>query len=169
MGQDALFLKAYARAFSIAAAKAPDWQGVQAFHDQANGPIEELRLHEKTAQESWGELRDAEPGPATRRYTEFLLATAWGHDAGLTAVATLPCGRLYAFIGQQLARDGYPDHAYADWIRTYGGPEMEASAQQLEFLVDRYASDTPLVRSTYRYAMFCEREFFQAAWDYQAV
>jgi len=32
-------------------------------------------------------------------------------------------------------------------------------------LADRYASDTRLVRSTYRYAMECERDFFQAAFD----
>jgi thiaminase (transcriptional activator TenA) len=32
-------------------------------------------------------------------------------------------------------------------------------------LVDRYAEATPEVEATYRYAMLCERDFFQAAWE----
>jgi len=164
VGQDAFFLEAFARAYSIAAAKAPDWEGFRAFHTLADGVLEELRLHEGYAKE-WGvDLQTVEPGPATRRYTDFLLATAWAHDVGVTAVAMSPCMRLYAFLGQELARDGIPEHAYADWLRTYSSPEFEELAQQLERLADRYATDTPLVRATYRYAMLCERDFFEAAW-----
>jgi thiaminase/transcriptional activator TenA len=73
--------------------------------------------------------------------------------------------RLYAFLGQTLARQGQPEHAYADWIRTYAEPDFELLALQLEGLTDRYAGDTPLVRGTYRYAMECERDFFTAAWE----
>ncbi len=75
-----------------------------------------------------------------------------------------PCMRLYAFLGEQLAVDGIPDHLYANWIRTYSSADFQPLAQQLESLVDNYASATPLVHSTYRYAMLCELEFFQAAW-----
>lgn len=165
VGQDAFFLEAFARAYSIAAAKAPDWEGFRTFHALAGGVLEELRLHERYAAEWDVDVRAVEPGPATRRYTDFLLATAWSNDVGLTAVAMVPCMRLYAFLGQALARNGIPDHRYADWIRTYSSPEFEQLAGQLEHLVDRYASDSPLARSTYRYAMFCERDFFQAAWE----
>jgi len=164
VGQDAFFLEAFARAYSIAAAKAPDWEGFRAFHTLADGVLEELRLHEGYAKE-WGvDLQAVEPGPATRRYTDFLLATAWAHDVGVTAVAMSPCMRLYAFLGQELAKGGIPEHTYADWIRTYSSPDFEELAQQLERLADRYATDTPLVRATYRYAMLCERDFFEAAW-----
>lgn len=163
VGQDAFFLEAFARAYSLAAARAPDWEGFGAFHALAGGVLEELRLHERYAAE-WGvDLRAVEPGPATRRYTDFLLATAWSSDVGLTAVAMAPCMRLYAFLGQTLARNGIPDHRYADWIQAYSSPEFEQLAGQLEHLVDRYAGDSPLARSTYRYAMQCERDFFQAA------
>jgi thiaminase/transcriptional activator TenA len=75
---------------------------------------------------------------------------------------------LYAFLGQELARNGILDHAYADWIRTYSSQKFEHLAQQLESLADRYASATPLVHSTYRYAMLCERDFFQAVWEFGA-
>lgn len=164
VGQDAFFLEAFARAYSIAAAKASDWQGFSVFHALANGVLEELRLHEAYAA-AWGvNLRSIAPEPATRRYTDFLLATAWGSDVGLTTAAMSPCMCLYGFLGQQLAQGGVPNHPYTDWIRTYSSPEFEQLAQQLESFADRYTSATPEVHLTYRYAMLCEQEFFQAAW-----
>ncbi|NJN92422.1 MAG: hypothetical protein HC878_20030 [Leptolyngbyaceae cyanobacterium SL_5_14] len=58
------------------------------------------------------------------------------------------------------------DHAYSDWIYTYSSPEFEPLADQLAELANRYAATTQMVKSTYRYAMQCERDFFQAAWEY---
>jgi len=166
IGQDAFFLEAFARAYSIAAAKAPDWEGFQVFHGLAGGVLEELRLHHGYAT-AWGvNLHSIEPGPATRRYTDFLLATAWGGDVGLTTAAMSPCMCLYAFLGQQLAQGGIPHHQYADWIHTYTNPKFCQLARQLESLAERYASSTSQsqVHSVYRYAMLCERDFFHTAW-----
>lgn len=165
VGQDAFFLEAFARAYSIAAAKVPDWQGFNVFHGLADGVLQELKLHQTYAEE-WGvNLQTVTPGAATRRYTDFLLATAWSQEVGVTAAAMLPCMRLYAFLGQKLAEGGIPSHAYSNWIRTYSSDEFEPLAQQLAELADRYAILTPLVQSTYRYAMQCELDFFQAAWE----
>lgn len=165
VGQDAFFLESFARAYSLAAAKSPDWDGFKAFHTFASGVLEELHLHESYAAK-WGiDLRIVEPGSATRRYTDFLLATAWSGDVGLITVAMTPCMRLYAFLGQKLAENGIPEHQYTDWIRTYSQPEFEQLAQQLEILTDKYTTMTTSVKSTYRYAMLCERDFFQAAWE----
>jgi thiaminase/transcriptional activator TenA len=77
--------------------------------------------------------------------------------------------RLYAFLGQQLAKDGIPEHQYADWIRTYSSQEFEQLAQQLESLGDRYVKTKEVVQSTYRYALLCEQDFFDAAWDAIAI
>ncbi|MBH8564283.1 TenA family protein [Nostoc sp. CENA67] len=165
VGQDAFFLQAFARAYSIAAAKSPDWVGFRTFHNLAGGVLQELQLHEGYASQ-WGvNLHLVEPGAATRRYTDFLLATAWGGDVGVTAAAMSPCMRLYAFLGEQLAKNGIPNHQYADWIRTYSSSEFEPLAQQLEDLVENYATANTLIHSTYRYAMLCERDFFQVAWE----
>ncbi|MDZ8081664.1 MAG: TenA family protein [Nostoc sp. DcaGUA01] len=165
VGQDAFFLEAFARAYSIAAAKAPDWVGFTTFHNLAGGVLAELELHSGYASQ-WGvNLHSVEPGAATRRYTDFLLATAWGTDVGLTAAAMSPCMRLYAFLGEQLAVNGIPNHQYEDWIRTYSSVDFEPLAQQLESLVENYARDNAVVHSTYRYAMLCEYDFFQAAWS----
>lgn len=164
VGQDAFFLEAFARAYSIAAAKAPDWESFQVFHALANGVLQELNLHQGYAQ-SWNvDITVVEPGSATRQYTDFLLSTAWSQPVGVTAVAMSPCMRLYAYLGQKLAEEGIPSHAYADWIAAYSSKEFEPLAQQLEDLVDRYSPDTALTRATYRYAMACERDFFQGAW-----
>jgi thiaminase/transcriptional activator TenA len=164
VGQDAFFLEAFARAYSIAAAKAPDWRGFGVFHQLAEGVLQELTLHEGYAAQ-WGvNLQAVEPGAATRRYTDFLLATAWSQEVGVTTAAMLPCMKLYAFLGGKLAQAGIPDHRYADWIRTYSSDEFAPLAEQLSHLANQYATLTPIVRSTYRYAMQCELDFFEAAW-----
>ena len=166
VGQDAFFLKAFARAYCIAAAKAPDQEGFRAFYSLAGGALDELLLHEGFAAE-WGvDLRDVEPATATRAYTDFLLATAWSQDVGLTAAALAPCMRLYAFLGQELAQEGIPEHDYSRWIRTYSDPSFEELARRLESLVDRYAEPTA-AHSTYSYAMRCELVFFDAAYSEQ--
>ncbi len=168
VGQDAFFLNAFARAYSLAAAKAPDQSGFETFHSLAGGVLQELKLHQHYA-ESWGvDLQQIQPAIATQRYTDFLLATAWSQDVGLTAVAMAPCMRLYAFLGQELTQAGIPQHLYSDWLQTYSSPEFDHLAGQLESLIERYATLTASVQSAYRYAMLCERDFFQAAWEVAA-
>ena len=62
VGQDAFFLEAFARAYSIAAAKSPDWVGFRTFHNLAGGVLQELRLHEGYASQ-WGvNLHSVSPG-----------------------------------------------------------------------------------------------------------
>ncbi|HIK45263.1 MAG TPA: TenA family protein [Leptolyngbyaceae cyanobacterium M65_K2018_010] len=134
LGQDAFFLEAFARAYSIAAAKAPSWEVFQGFHGLVTGVLEELQLHASYAR-NWGvELSTVEPGAATRAYTDFLLSTAWSSDVGTTAVAMAPCMRLYAFLGQSLAATNPGPHSYSSWIATYSSDQFEPLAQQLEQL-----------------------------------
>ncbi len=167
VSQDSFFLKAFARAYIIAGAKAPDWEDFIKLHGLAQGVFEELALHQKYAR-NWGVTVDqVAPSPATRRYTDFVMATAWGYDTGLTVTALTPCMRLYAFLGQTLSeQQSALPHAYTDWIETYSSGEIEALACDLEALVDKYADpENPLTADTYRYAMACERDFFQAAFE----
>lgn len=169
VGQDAFFLESFARAYSIAAAKSPDFEAFTAFHQLADGVLQELQLHQSYAA-TWGvNLSQVEPGITTRRYTDFLSAIAWSQELGLIAIAMSPCMRLYAFLGQELARNGIPDHLYADWIRTYSSPEFEQLAQTLEKWVNLYTTSNSTAYSTYRYAMLCECDFFQAAWDFSST
>lgn len=165
VAQDAFFLAGFARSYSIAAAKAPDWWGFEQFHQLAGEVSRELRLHEGYAAQ-WGvDLREITPAAATRRYTDFLTATAWSGDVGSIAVAMSPCMRLYAYLGRELANNGIPEHDYTEWIRTYSDPEFTDSVQTIDALVDRYATEEAIARRTYRYALECERDFFTAAWE----
>jgi len=165
VGQDAFFLEAFARAYSISAAKAPDWASFGIFHRLADGVFEELKLHHGYA-ETWSvDLNAITPGAATRRYTDFLLATAWSAGVGVITCAMLPCMKLYAFLGQMLATEEHPTHAYTDWIQTYSSGDFDELAQQLATLVDTHASNREAEQVAYRYAMQCEFDFFQAAWD----
>lgn len=173
VGQDAFFLESFARAYSVCAAKAPTWKSFQTFHTLADGVLRELNLHKSYAQ-SWNvDIKTVEPGAATRQYTDFLLATAWSQPIATTAVAMSPCMRLYAYLGQTILRQKnavdskyeLSSNPYKDWIETYSGDDFEPLATQLEAIVDEYSEDTQVIRSTYRYAMTCERDFFQAAWQ----
>ncbi len=169
VGQDAFFLDSFARAYSVCAAKAPDSEAFGVFHGLAGGVLEELKLHGGYAQD-WGvELDNISPGITTRRYVDFLVATAWSQDIGVTAAAMAPCMRLYAYLGQQLAKDGVPDHSYSDWITTYSEGFFEDLARQLEALLEQYGQANHTVRQAaqgaYAYAMQCELDFFQAAWE----
>lgn len=165
IGQDAWYLGAFARAYLLSAAKAPDDDGLRTFHALAAGVLSELELHADYASR-WGvDLAAVTPGPVTRRYTDFLLATAWGQPVGVTAAAMTPCMRLYGYLGKALALDGIPDHAYGPWIRTYADESVGALVSRLEQLLEHYEAGTDAARAAYRYAMECELAFFEAAWE----
>lgn len=163
--QDAFFLQAFARSYSIAAARTNTWEDFVLFHSLANETLKELEIHQNYAQK-WGiSLQDTEVAPTTHRYVDFLLSTAWGKDLGKTAVAMTPCIRLYVFLGKELTSRGLLSHQYSEWIRNYNSPELDKYAQKLEALVDHYVTDKDLAQSTYYYALLCEQDFFDAAYN----
>ena len=163
VAQDAFFLEGFARAYALALAHSPDLEGLHDFASLLSGVLEELELHSGYA-ERWNvDLSVVVPGGATLAYTQFLLATAALGSVGETCAAMTPCMRLYAFLGQSLAEEGYEaDNPYAEWIQTYTDPEFETLAATLEGLLDRYAGDEPAVRDAYRRAMKLELGFFEA-------
>lgn len=164
VAQDAFFLESFARAYALALARSDDRQGMRDFAALISGVIEELELHEGYARK-WGvSLEGVEPVEDTLAYTDFLLATSALGSVGETCAAMTPCMRLYAYLGRSLAEEGAgEDNPYHEWIETYADPEFEALAAKLEALLDRYAEDTPAVRSAYRRAMALEVGFFEAS------
>lgn len=163
VAQDAFFLEAFARAYALGAARSPDRAALDAFAGLLQGAREELRLHDGYAAR-WGiDLAAVQPLPATLAYTDFLLATAALGETGVLCAAMTPCMRLYAHLGGALA--GAAGGPYREWVDTYSAPEFEELAGTLEGLLDRYAVDTPAVRTAYRRAMRLEVAFFAAASD----
>ncbi len=162
VGQDAVFLDAFCRAYALALPKSPDQDGLVVFRELLDATTDELRLHQGYAARWDVDLRQA-PDPATSAYTSFLLAVAAVEPVGHIAAAMTPCLRLYAYLGQQLAAQTKPESPYREWVMTYSSPEFEALARRLEGLLDRYGGDHDRLASLYHQAMELELRFFDAA------
>jgi thiaminase (transcriptional activator TenA) len=140
VGQDAVFLDAFCRAYALGLAKSPDREGVIAFRELLDAAADELRLHNGYAAR-WGVDLHQAADPATSAYTDFLLAVAALEPVGHIAAAMTPCMRLYAYLGQQLAGHTKPESPCRDGVETYSSGEFEALARRLEVLLDRYGDD----------------------------
>jgi thiaminase (transcriptional activator TenA) len=162
VAQDAYFLDAFARAYAFCLAYGTTREDLFGFAELIAGVLEELKLHKSYTEKLQVSLDDVTPLPATRAYVEFLLHTARQGQLGETIAAMTPCMRLYAFLGQQLAKNAVAP-AYADWVKTYSDPGFEALAARLEALLDQHAVDSPVVRANYRRAMELEYGFFDAS------
>jgi thiaminase (transcriptional activator TenA) len=162
VGQDAVFLDAFCRAYALALAKRPDRAGLIAFRELLDGAADELRLHDGYAAR-WGVDLHRLADPATAAYTDFLLAVAALEPVGHIAAAMTPCMRLYAYLGQQLVAHIKPQSPYREWVETYSSAEFEALARRLEVLLDRYGGDHDRLAVLYHQAMELELRFFDAA------
>jgi thiaminase/transcriptional activator TenA len=126
--QDALYLREFARALAIAAARAPkdDWIVMLAEH--AAGALRvERTLHEGFFREFGlnDETVIATPlAPTNLAYTHYLLALAYGAPFHEALAALLPCYWIYWEVGKKLTRAGSPNPLYARWIDTYGSEEF---------------------------------------------
>ncbi len=161
IAQDAFFLRAFLRAYALAAAKCKEIDQLQRFHKLMGGVLDELNLHAAYASKCRIDLSSVRPFRATRAYTDFLLRTAWHHDVDEILAAMVPCMRLYAFLGSELSGHCSAGNPCSEWIATYSNEAFQALASNLESLMDAVANDTPAVRDAYRYAMQCELAFFR--------
>jgi thiaminase/transcriptional activator TenA len=162
VSQDAYYLRAFFKAYAIAAAKVPTMEHAQQVHRLMGGVFEELTLHAKLAARLDIDLSRVRPWPSTLAYTDFLQRTAWHGSASEILAAMTPCMRLYWFLGSEMAKNGIPKHGYSDWIATYSADEIKSLVAEIESLLNALADDTPAVRDAYRYAMQCELRFFAA-------
>ncbi len=128
--QDALYLRDFARALSLAAARAPREEWIIMFNDHAAGALRvERTLHESFFKE-FGlspEAVAATPlAPSNLAYTSYLLAAAHGGPFHEAVAALLPCYWIYWEVGKTLERAGSRDPLYARWIGTYASEEFGA-------------------------------------------
>jgi thiaminase/transcriptional activator TenA len=161
VAQDAYFLEAFARAYAFCLANSTARQDLHDFAELIAGVLEELKLHKSYAERWQVELTGVTPVPATQAYVGFLLTNARRGHLGDTIAAMTPCMRLYAWLGQSLAK-GKVAPLYSEWVKTYADPGFEALAARLESLLDHQAGDSEPVRANYRRAMELEYGFFDA-------
>jgi thiaminase/transcriptional activator TenA len=139
--QDAHYLREYARALAIAAARAPSEPEIAMFAQHAAGAIEvERALHESFFRDfglSDDEVAATPVAPTTLAYTSYLLAAAYGGSFAEALGAVLPCYWIYWEVGKELLERGSPDPLYRRWIETYGGEEFAADVRAVLALTDR--------------------------------
>ena len=126
--QDALYLREFARALSLAAARAPRDEWIIMFDEHAAGALKvERGLHEGFFRE-FGlgpqEIAATPLAPTNLAYTSYLLAVAYAAPFHEVIAALLPCYWIYWEVGKELERAGSPDPLYARWIKTYASAEF---------------------------------------------
>ncbi len=139
--EDAHYLRGYARALAVCAAKAPGQAELAMFTEHANGAIAaEHELHAELLAElglGAAEAASRPVGPATQAYVSYLLATAYSGSYAEAVAAVLPCYWIYARIGEHLQRHGSGDPLYQRWIQMYAGQEYQAVVEAVLQVTDR--------------------------------
>ncbi|MEV6984259.1 thiaminase II [Sphaerisporangium sp. NPDC051017] len=171
--QDSHYLRDYARALALCAAKSPCEDDVRAFANDAVSAIAaEQEMHSEFMFQLGGSAEEAEKlpvAPTTRAYTSYLLATVYGGSFLDALAAVLPCYWIYARVGEALLAESSPDPLYTQWIAAYGDPGFQKVVRRVVDLIDRTGADsTPRQRAvalehfvtTARY----EWMFWDAAW-----
>ena len=126
--QDALYLREFARALSLAGARATRDEWIIMFNEHAAGALKvERALHESFFKEfglSPADVAATPLAPTNLAYTSYLLAVAYGAPFHEAVAAVLPCYWIYWEVGKELERAGSPDELYARWIGTYASDEF---------------------------------------------
>ena len=142
--QDALYLREFARALSIAAARAPEDDWIIMFNEHAAGALRvERALHESFFREFGLNPEDvaATPlAPTNLAYTSYLLTVAYAAPFHETITALLPCYWIYWEVGKELERAGSPDPLYKRWIGTYASKEFGSLVRAVLDANDKTAS-----------------------------
>ena len=176
--QDALYLREFARALSIAAARAPQEDWIIMFNEHAAGALKvERMLHEsffKAFGLSPAEVASTSLAPTNLAYTSYLLAVAYAAPFHEVIAALLPCYWIYWEVGKELERGGSPDPLYARWIGTYASEEFgglvravidatDATAARLQEVERDAMRRQFLVTSRYEW-MFWEMGYCRESW-----
>jgi thiaminase/transcriptional activator TenA len=176
--QDALYLREFARALSIAAARAPREDWIIMFNEHAAGALKvERALHESFFKEfglSHKEVASTPLAPTNLAYTSYLLAVAYAAPFHEVIAALLPCYWIYWEVGKELERDGSNDPLYARWIGTYASEEFGSLVRAVIDATDETAARLHeaerdamrrhfLVTSRYEW-MFWEMGYRREAW-----
>ena len=171
--QDALYLREYARALSLAGVRSPDESALVMFNEHSAGAISvERSLHEGFLKDlgiSESEAEGTEAFPATLAYTSFLLKAATLGDYPEVLAAVLPCYWIYREVGKALLEEGSPNPRYQKWIDTYGGEKFGALVEAVLDLTDRVCEDLnssqkARVREAFVTTSRYEWMFWDAAW-----
>jgi thiaminase/transcriptional activator TenA len=145
LAQDYVYLKDFARFFSLAVAKGDDLEAMGKFSSFVETTLNyEMELHRSICADfgiSAAELEATGPSPACLGYSSYLLRVAYEGGPAEIAAALLPCEWGYHDIAVRLMRRGLPQHKhYAKWIETYASGEFAEMVAWCRDLLDRLAA-----------------------------
>jgi thiaminase/transcriptional activator TenA len=168
--QDALYLREFARALSLAAARAPQDDWIVMFNEHAAGALRvERALHEGFFKEfglSPTEVAATPLAPTNVAYTSYLLAVAYGAPFHEALAALLPCYWIYWEVGKSLERATSPDALYARWIATYASGEFGDVVRAVLDATDRVAEQlSPADRTAMRRHVLTTTRYEWMFWD----
>ncbi|GAA1286692.1 thiaminase II [Pseudonocardia aurantiaca] len=139
--QDAHYLRGYAKALAVCAAKAPDEDDTVMFAQHAAGAIAAERdLHAALMGEMGSSPEEAavEPvAPTTQAYVSYMMASALGGSYAEAVGAVLPCYWIYAKVGEELLARSSPDPLYARWIAMYGSDDFQSVVDAVLAVTDK--------------------------------
>src|SRR5712692_133866 len=142
--QDALYLRKFARALSLAAARAPEDTWIIMFNEHAAGALRvERSLHESFFKEfglTSADVAATPLAPTNLAYCSYLLAVAYGAPFHEAVAALLPCYWIYWEVGKTLERAGSKDVLYARWIGTYAYEEFGGLVRLVIACLDEMAA-----------------------------
>jgi thiaminase/transcriptional activator TenA len=152
--QDALYLREFARALSLAAARAPEDDWIIMFNEHAAGALKvERALHESFFRDfglSPAQVAATPLAPTNLAYTSYLLAVAHGAPYHEAVAALLPCYWIYWEVGKHLEQAGSTDSLYARWIATYASEDFGGVVRAVLEATDQIAAG---LGTAERYAM----------------
>jgi thiaminase (transcriptional activator TenA) len=141
--QDAHYLRDFARALSVAAARAPKEDWIIMLNDHAAGALRvERSLHETFFKElglTEAAVAAVPLAPTNLAYTSYLLAVAYGRPFHEALAALLPCYWIYWEVGKELERAGSRDPLFSRWIATYASEDFGRVVQAVLATTDTVA------------------------------
>lgn len=142
--QDGIYLKSYARALALLAARCDDDDALMLFCDHAANAIQVERALHAGFLSDWGLNEEAveqtPPAPNCLLYTSYLLRVLYSRPVCEGLAAVLPCYWIYREVGLHLLKKGSPDALYQRWIDTYGGEGFGAIVEAVLKHADAVAS-----------------------------
>jgi len=167
--QDSLYLRDYARALALLAAKAPTSDEAKDLLAYARDGIEvEKALHGHFFS-LFGITAAEEQEPACFAYTQFLLSRVALEPYAVGLAAVLPCFWIYREVGVWIAGCAARPNPYTPWIETYSDEAFGRAVQRMLDITDLAAemsSDSvrAAMREAFTHSTRCEWMFWDAAY-----
>lgn len=136
--QDAVYLKHFSYACTLAAKKSRSSQITDLFTKFAQDALrEERELHQQFLNKN---LDKHVFSPACFAYTQHITAQAEKASLEEVTASILPCFWIYREVGHHIAKKSTPNNPYSGWIKAYANPDFSSLTDQVINLLNEHAS-----------------------------